>query len=112
MVLVGRRGRSQKFLDHWHQRDLELAGGDRLTWLLIDDPAHPAQCFSLISAGGTIRLLHATEALELLVAHHHADAEHVPLATPVGRTFNTDGWAIRDADHSVRYPVGRPLRRS
>ena len=87
---MGRRGRSQKFLTHWHQRELELADVGVLNWTMIDDPAHPephAECFRLTSSHGTSRILHPTETLELLVEPHHADAEHVPVETHAGIPF-------------------------
>ena len=78
---MGGRGRSHKFLDHWHRRALELPDGETLHWTLMDDPARPphAECFRLTAADGASRLLHATEAVKLLAEHDHPDAEHVRL---------------------------------
>ena len=50
-------------------------------------PEPHAECFRLTSSHGTSRILHPTEALELLVEHHHADAEHVPVETYAGIPF-------------------------
>ena len=88
-AVMGRRGRSQKFLTHWHQRELAIAGAGVLTWILVDDPAHHeshVECARITSADGTTRILHASEALELLVEHDHPDAEHVRLKIHVGPT--------------------------
>ena len=76
-----RRGRSHSFLQHWHDREVELADGALLTWVLIDDPQHRgphAECFRLDGEG-----LHPVEARRLLCGH--PDAELVAVDTHVGR---------------------------
>ena len=81
---MGRRGRSHAFLQHWHDRELELADGDVLRWVLIDDPQHRgphAECFRSEGRGN----LHPTEARRLLAEHGHPDADLVSLDTHVGR---------------------------
>lgn len=86
---MGRHGRSHKFLDHWHRRELPLPDGDVLSWTLMDDPARPphAECFRLTSSDGSSRLLHSIEAARLLVEHGHPEAEHVRLERHVGQPF-------------------------
>ena len=79
---MGHRGRPLAFLEHWHQRELELAGGDLLRWTFIDDLRHVAphaECFKIARADGGVRLLHPSEAQALLVEHGHPDAAHVRL---------------------------------
>ena len=82
---MGQRRRSHSFLEHWHDRHLELPDGATLTWVLVDDPRHRgphAECFRLDGRG-----LHATDARGLLLEHGHPDAELVALATHVGRSM-------------------------
>lgn len=87
---MGRHGRSHRFLDHWHQRELALLSGEVLHWTLIDDPRHKAphvECARITAVDGHTRVLHRTEVLRLLVEHDHPDAEYVPVETHVGQPF-------------------------
>ena len=80
---MGRRGRSHAFLEHWHDRSLELPDGDTLRWVLIDDPQHRgphAECFRLDGRG-----VDPAEARRLLADLRHPDAELVAIDTHVGR---------------------------
>ena len=71
---MGRRGR-HAFLDHWHDRHLDLPDGDVLRWLIIDDPARPAwvaYCRSDRRGG-----LHWSVGVAILRAAGHPDADLV-----------------------------------
>ena len=59
----------RKIADHWNRRQLSVANGEVLTWLLMDDPRHGAphvECAKVIAADGNSRLLHVTDALTKL----------------------------------------------
>jgi hypothetical protein len=91
MVAMGSRGRSQKFRLHWHEREIVLPGGDRLTWALIDDPRHGAphvEFGKITSLDGNTPILRPTETHRLLVEHDHSDAGSVPVEANIGRDFS------------------------
>ena len=88
---MGRRGCSHAFLDHWHLHQLDLADGDVLAWVLIDDPAHSrphAECFRRTGPDGSNRGVHPTEAVRLLAEASHPDVAHVHVDTHVGQSIS------------------------
>lgn len=66
---MGRNSRS--FLDHWHDRTMELADGRVLRWGVIASPGRePWVAWFRVDGAG----LHAAEGRRLLAEHGHADA--------------------------------------
>ena len=83
MWRMGRRGR-HAFLDTWERRQLVTLAGT-LHWVVMpgvrNDYGQRCECFRLVQPDGTSRGVHWTEALELLRAVGHPDAElAMPLA--------------------------------
>lgn len=77
---MGRSG--SRFLDHWHDRRIELPDGDTLLYVQMDEPAPPRlECARTVRRGAITR----EEAHGWLVELGHADAGlRVPSAAPLG----------------------------
>ena len=69
---MGRRGGAHRFLEHWHHRNLELADGDMLTWLVVDRPGRDP--FIAYFRGDCRGGIHEDDGYRLLAEHGHPDA--------------------------------------
>ena len=77
---MGRRGRRQAFLEHWHRRSLELSDGSTLTWVAMSHvEPHRGKCFAVDGPS-----IHPSVGACALVAASHPDAG---LASPGESTF-------------------------
>lgn len=90
MLTVMARGRSHRFLDHWHKRSIELSDGSTLSWTLIDDPVAPphAENFHRTERDGSRTLVHAIDGARLLGDVKHPDVEFVRIEPSFGGRFH------------------------
>ena len=81
---MGRGG--SRFKQEWHDRHLELTGGDMLRWMVVHRPgATPFVAYFRRDVAGGV---HEDEGFRLLAEHGHPDAQLVAPATRVGRSMS------------------------